>query len=480
MKTVKSQFKFKGGIHPDYNKELARDKAIVQMPVPAELVISMSQHLGAPAKCVVNVGDYVVKGQLLGEKNGFISVPVYASANGVVKADFVPARRLADGELGLLNLLTYEFKINSGNAGTLGAGPTLQSGIDCVGDLHVAVPDDGDTHFNNGVALVGMFKLVLEGPGRFAANRANQYYQGGTVVAGGVATTYHSPDQGPAANHFWGASGTRITVEAGAEFNMKGLADYHAYHEIVLAGGRWTDLDGINMNANNNGLGAMTLTDDSEIEANRNIYFRNAGVVDLGGHTLAITLTNGAELGLHNTTVFSNGTVVVRGGRVSSYGTAVHAETATFVFENAYLYQGSLGSPLNFGGYTAGETAEGLFNRGVEAVNVFGRFTPASDDFFGCTLQNGASIDLSGLDGTWSMTSPRALGLDTVTVAPGATVTIELGTRNLHGNLHLIAWKEAPQNVTWQLDEASRKSGYRIEIRDDGLHLTRGLTLILR
>ena len=62
MKTVKSAFKFKGGIHPDYNKELARDKAIVRMPCPAELVISMSQHLGAPAKCVVKPGDYVVKG----------------------------------------------------------------------------------------------------------------------------------------------------------------------------------------------------------------------------------------------------------------------------------------------------------------------------------------------------------------------------------------------------------------------------------
>ena len=86
MKTVKSAFKFKGGIHPDYNKELAKDKAIVEMPCPAELVISMSQHLGAPAKCLVKPGDYVVKGQLIGEKNGFISVPVYASANGLVKA----------------------------------------------------------------------------------------------------------------------------------------------------------------------------------------------------------------------------------------------------------------------------------------------------------------------------------------------------------------------------------------------------------
>ena len=86
MKTVKSPFKFKGGVHPDYNKELARDKAIETMPCPAELVVSMSQHLGAPAKCVVKAGDYVAKGQLLGEKNGFISVPVYAPASGLVKA----------------------------------------------------------------------------------------------------------------------------------------------------------------------------------------------------------------------------------------------------------------------------------------------------------------------------------------------------------------------------------------------------------
>ena len=86
MKTVKSQFKFKGGVHPDYNKELARGKAIEKMPVPAELVISMSQHLGAPAKCVVKPGDYVKRGTVIGEKNGFISVCVRASADGVVKA----------------------------------------------------------------------------------------------------------------------------------------------------------------------------------------------------------------------------------------------------------------------------------------------------------------------------------------------------------------------------------------------------------
>ena len=86
MKTVRSTFRFKGGVHPDYNKELARGKAVEAMPCPAELVISMSQHLGAPATCVVAVGDYVVKGQLLGERNGFISVPVHAPANGRITA----------------------------------------------------------------------------------------------------------------------------------------------------------------------------------------------------------------------------------------------------------------------------------------------------------------------------------------------------------------------------------------------------------
>ena len=86
MKTVKSAFKFHGGVHPDYNKELAAGQPIEALPLPKTLAISMSQHLGAPAKCHVKAGDHVVRGQLIGERNGFISVPVHASASGTVKA----------------------------------------------------------------------------------------------------------------------------------------------------------------------------------------------------------------------------------------------------------------------------------------------------------------------------------------------------------------------------------------------------------
>ena len=86
MRTVKSSFRFHGGVHPEYHKDLARDKAIEAIPLSQTLVISMSQHLGAPAKCVVKAGDKVVKGQLIGEKGGFISANVHASACGTVKA----------------------------------------------------------------------------------------------------------------------------------------------------------------------------------------------------------------------------------------------------------------------------------------------------------------------------------------------------------------------------------------------------------
>ena len=86
MKTVKSSFKFRGGVHPQYRKELTSEKAVEALPLPKTLVISMSQHLGAPAKCLVKAGDHVSEGQLIGERNGFISVPVHASASGTVKA----------------------------------------------------------------------------------------------------------------------------------------------------------------------------------------------------------------------------------------------------------------------------------------------------------------------------------------------------------------------------------------------------------
>ncbi len=77
---------FKGGIHPPYNKELASGKAITRAPVPAELVIPLNQHIGAPNEPLVSPGDRVTVGQKIGGTDAFVSAPVHSSVAGTVKA----------------------------------------------------------------------------------------------------------------------------------------------------------------------------------------------------------------------------------------------------------------------------------------------------------------------------------------------------------------------------------------------------------
>mgnify|MGYP002512960643 CR=1 FL=1 len=57
---------FKGGLHPEENKITAK-RPIEVMPEPATVSIAMSQHIGAPCKPLVQVGDYVKMYQKIGE-----------------------------------------------------------------------------------------------------------------------------------------------------------------------------------------------------------------------------------------------------------------------------------------------------------------------------------------------------------------------------------------------------------------------------
>ena len=88
---------FRGGIHPPYNKELASGRAVKRAPVPPEVVIPLSQHIGAPNEALVAAGDRVEVGQKIGSADAFVSAPVHSSVAGVVKevaevANFTGAR----------------------------------------------------------------------------------------------------------------------------------------------------------------------------------------------------------------------------------------------------------------------------------------------------------------------------------------------------------------------------------------------------
>jgi len=74
-----------GGVHPNDSK-LARECRIEVLPLPPVVYVSMAQHLGAPAKPVVTVGDFVKVGQVIAEPGGFISAYVHSPVSGTVKS----------------------------------------------------------------------------------------------------------------------------------------------------------------------------------------------------------------------------------------------------------------------------------------------------------------------------------------------------------------------------------------------------------
>ena len=79
-------YTFPGGVHPDDKKALSNTIPIKQPSLPALLVIPLRQHIGSDGICCVEVGDHVLKGQVLSQSSSPFSVPVHAPTSGEVVA----------------------------------------------------------------------------------------------------------------------------------------------------------------------------------------------------------------------------------------------------------------------------------------------------------------------------------------------------------------------------------------------------------
>ena len=66
-------FRVHGGVHPEGRKDATRDKAAEVLPLGAEIILPLQQHIGAPARPVVEAGERVLKGQLVAEAAGPVS-----------------------------------------------------------------------------------------------------------------------------------------------------------------------------------------------------------------------------------------------------------------------------------------------------------------------------------------------------------------------------------------------------------------------
>jgi len=85
MKTIRAPYQPRGGVHPRYHKELSASAPIFRLPLLPLLRVSMSQHLGPPARPVVKKGDTVTRGQIIGEATGYVSAHVHAPTSGRVR-----------------------------------------------------------------------------------------------------------------------------------------------------------------------------------------------------------------------------------------------------------------------------------------------------------------------------------------------------------------------------------------------------------
>ena len=107
---------FRGGVHPQGHKELSRDAALREYLPKGEVVFPLSQHIGKPARPLVQKGDAVRVGQRIAELDGYVSANVICSCSGVVKA--IEKRRVLTG--GMMDCIVVDNDGQYTETGTFG------------------------------------------------------------------------------------------------------------------------------------------------------------------------------------------------------------------------------------------------------------------------------------------------------------------------------------------------------------------------
>lgn len=175
------KFRF-GGVHPHDSKDTAQIASSNMTKSPKSVLISMAQHIGAPAKMLKNKGDKVKKGELIGEAGGYVSGNVFSSVSGTIaNIEIAPPPLGRGANAYLINLdaeaENQEFVLNSNymslsaeemskkiqNSGIVGmGGATFPAHVKVDG----AAKGDCDTLIINGVEcepyITSDYRLMME------------------------------------------------------------------------------------------------------------------------------------------------------------------------------------------------------------------------------------------------------------------------------------------------------------------------------
>lgn len=337
------------------------------------------------------------------------------------------------------------------------------------------------TQTNDIVPIGGNIKFVKDGAGTFVSAMA-QTYTGGTVIAAGTAqpkdpaTTDSTDTSGRAFKAFGTGS---ITVSEGAVFDFRANYAYCAY-DIQLDGGTLANAKWDMAHDNYPGVGIGALTKDSYMNVlYRTVLGDGSGAVDLGAHRLSVAVPT-AILNVLSPAI-SNGTLAVSGNGWLRFDVACSIDARLEV--DCAL---GLREDIRVRDYVVGDNANAASSGNMNKLEVYGKFIPNTDKFYGCTMLDESTIDLSGrtaaLPAESALTSTGLKFPSSITFKDGATVTVHVDGRTDLNELsrtksddayagYLMKWDTRPDaSVKFVLDgDAARK--YRLACTDAGLVL---------
>ena len=384
------------------------------------------------------------------------------SAEGRVMRDFVPARRMSDGAVGMLDLSLGDLTRDPfcAGSGALDGGTVLKEASGAGGEVHIDVPADGTVN-NTGVTILGSVTLVKEGEGAYVPNFASgQVYSGETIISNG--TMKARCDQY--------ANSAKVTIAHDAVLDINGANKtvcVRPAKAFVLAGGTMANL-AADCTDDMTCFGDVTLADDSFADATRTFGFVGANYaatrLDLAGHELEIAIASGKSFWLYNTEVTAGKLTATGDGRLVLNKTSVRAGAADFDLACGLSIQvNSTVSNLTLRGASAATVASG------KSLTVKGSFTPIGNaNATGIKMADDSTIDLSQA----VFEGP----LNGLSYASGATVTIDLGTRRVKNGTKLLNWTTPPDGVTFKTKEGVSCG---LQCKPDGLYLIKGFIILI-
>ncbi len=372
------------------------------------------------------------------------------------------------------------------------------------GELHVAV-GVGVGLRNESVAITGGLKLVKEGAGLLIGAKSGQAYTGGTLISNGWIK--RGVNDRP-----FGTQGALITVVDGAAFDWAGGwvngATSTAYSFSIKGSG--PDGNGAIVSSVSCGTWNVGAIADLELTGDALIggyggwgfcYVNNTAAqihtVTMNGHTLNIKI-RGTGTTQNNTGIFHFRNVqTVGSGTIAMVDCG---KTSAWVYPSFFSYGSDLSSvTFDFGeGYSVSigvDVAIGTFidrrsygsqaldqtpDIGSRTFTVLDCFRPMTTNLVRTVTLGDAThlapvLDLSELDGPFVLPSATySLG-----AANGATVRVDVGARKTSGRTPLVAWTTPPAGVSFAWPDGVSGKGSLV-VKDDGLYVVKGLTIIVR